>query len=126
MRKFLLLAAALAPSGCGDPKPLPMAATAESSRAALVAGFDAWKQGKTPQDMQALSPPLTFADDDLAAGAKLLDYTIQGDGQPRGTGYSYTVLLKLQGKDGAKVRERKIAYRVVTDPKPFITREDRQ
>ena len=126
MRKFIPLVAVLALGGCGDPKPLPMAATAESSRTALVAGFDAWKQGKSPQDMQSLSPALSFTDDDLAAGAKLLDYTIQGEGKPRGTGYSYTVLLKLQGKDGAKAREKKIAYRVVTDPKPFITREDRQ
>jgi hypothetical protein len=125
MRTSVILAAALALCGCGDPKPLSMAATAESSRATLVTGLDAWKAGKSAEQMADFSPPLTFMDDDLAAGAKLIDYKVEGDGQVRGTGYTYIVTLKLQEKDGAKARDKKFGYRVVTEPKHVIAREDR-
>jgi hypothetical protein len=103
-----------------------MAGTPESSRAALVAALDGWKAGKTHAEMAAGSPPLIFQDDDLLGGAKLLDYAIEGDGQARGTGYSYVVNLKVQEKDGAKVREKRVAYTAVTEPKHAVTREDRK
>jgi hypothetical protein len=103
-----------------------MAATLESSRAALTATLDAWKQGKTREEMETMSPSLYFGDDDLNRGAKLLEYIIAGEGKPAGTGYSYIVNVKLQDKDTAKTRDKKIAYRVVTEPKYAVTREDRQ
>ena len=57
--------------------------------------------------------------------ARTVHAGFEGDGKVRGTGYSYVVTLKLQEKDGAKTRDKKIAYRVVTEPKQVITREDR-
>ncbi|MDY3556669.1 hypothetical protein R5W24_005839 [Gemmata sp. JC717] len=123
--RLTLLAVALAVTGCGDPKPLPMAATPESSRAALVGALDAWKAGKTPQDLAAGSPPVLFVDDDINR-SKLADYKIEGDGLPKGTGYSYTVSLTLADKDAAKTRAKKVAYTVVTEPRLAITKEDRQ
>jgi hypothetical protein len=126
MWKTISLFAALGLTGCGSPKTLPMAATPESSRAALVATLDAWKLGKTREEMETMSPSLYFGDDDLNRGAKLLDYSIAGEGTPAGTGYSYVVNAKLQEKDGTKQRDKKIAYRVVTEPKCAVTREDRQ
>ena len=65
-------------------------------------------------------------DDDLTRGAKLLDYAIEGEGTPRGTGYSYVVALKFQDRDGAKTRDRKVAYTAVTEPNHAVTREERQ
>jgi hypothetical protein len=127
MRIVLVCAAALAVCGCGDPKPLDMAATPESSRAALVAALDGWKAGKSVQELAAQSPSVTVMDDDLNRGAKLLDYKIDGDGQPRGTGYSYVVTLTLQDKDGAKSpATKKVYYNVVTEPKHTVFREDRK
>lgn len=123
--RFALLAAVLAPAGCGDSKPMSMAATPESSRAALVTALDAWKAGKAPQDMLNGSPPLLFVDDDVNR-SRLADYKIEGDGTPKGTGYSYVVSLTLQDKDANKTRVKKVAYTVVTEPKLAVTREDRQ
>jgi hypothetical protein len=127
MYRTLLLAAVLGLAGCGgDPPPLPRAGTPESCRAALVAALDGWKRGRTYQEMTDESPPLLVRDDDLFRGAKLLDYQILGDGQARGTGYSYVVTLTLQDRDGAKAPARKrVAYNAVSEPSRGIFREDR-
>lgn len=123
----LPLLAALAAAGCGGgPKSLPMAGTPESCRAALAAALDGWKAGRSYQDLAAQSPPVYFMDDDLDRGAKLLDYQVEGEGRPLGTGYSYVVTLSVQDKDGAKPPARKkVAYTAVTEPKHAVTREDR-
>jgi len=125
-RTLFAILLAVGASGCGgDPKPLPMAATLESSRETLLLVLDGWKAGKTFQELNAGSPPVQFIDDDLNRGSKLADYRIEGEGQTRGTGYSYIVVLKVQDKDG-KTRDKKVAYAVTTDPKRSVTREDRQ
>ena len=111
--------------GCGEPAPLPMAATPESAHAAVVRAFEAWKAGKRPTDLIAESPPLAFLDDDVNTGAKLLDYTIEGDAKPRGTGYSYTVSYTMQAADG-KTRTKKASYNVATTPNIAVTKEDRK
>jgi hypothetical protein len=124
MRTAVFLAA-LGLAGCGT-KPPPMAGTPESSRSALAAALDGWKAGKTAKELSDQSPPLYFLDDDFTRGAKLLDYRVEGDGKPLGTGYSYVVTLTLQDKGGGDSRARKVAYTAVTEPKHVVTREDRQ
>jgi hypothetical protein len=122
MRYTILLAAALGMTGCGgDPKPLSMAATPESSRAALSTALDGWKAGKSFQDLVNDSPSVILQDDDLNRGVKLADYKVEGEGQPRGTGYSYIVTLTFSGKE----KPKKVYYSVVTEPKIAVTREDR-
>jgi hypothetical protein len=125
--RLTAVAAALALAGCGsDPKPMPMAATPESSRAALVAALDGWKEGRTFEELAGRSPPLHFRDDDLTRGAALLDYKIEGDGRPLGTGYSYVVTLTVRDKDATRPpTKKKVAYTAVTEPNPAVTREDR-
>jgi hypothetical protein len=104
-----------------------MAGTPAACRAALVAALDGWKQGRTYQKMADESPPVLLRDDDLNRGAKLLDYRIEGDGQARGTGYSYVVTLTLQDRGGAKTPARKkVAYNAVSEPARGIFREDRK
>jgi len=123
---LIVLTAALGLTGCGGPQPLPMAATPESSRAALVATLDGWKAGKTYQDLAAAVPPVQFLDDDLNRGTKLIDYRVEGEPRPNGTGYSYVVALTFEDSAGAKRAPKKVAYTVVTEPKHAVTREDRQ
>lgn len=113
-------------AGCGDPPPLAMAATPESSRKAVTTALDAWKAGKKPADLYAGSPPLLFIDDDInKPELKLLDWKIEGEGVAKGTGYSYVVTLTQQTSDG-KSRTKKSAYTAVTSPSLAVTKEDRQ
>src|SRR5687768_14226817 len=118
MRRILFLTLAAALAGCsGDPKPPPMAGTPESTRLALESFLEGWKSGKTVKDFAAQSPPLLVTDDDLNRGTKLLDYAIEGEGKPRGTGYSFVVSMTLQDKAGSKTpAKKKIAYRAYTEP----------
>jgi hypothetical protein len=126
MRRIFLLAAALGLIGCGTSGPPPMAGTPESSQATLVAALDGWKAGRTFQELLTQPTPLHFIDDDLNRGTRLLDYRIEGQGQPAGTGYRYVVTLTLQDGAGGKIRTRTVTYTAVTEPKHAVTREDRQ
>jgi hypothetical protein len=121
MRYTFLHVAAFGFTGCGDPKPLPMAATPESSRAALTTALDGWKAGKSFQDLLNQDPSIIFQDDDLNRGTKLVDYKIEGEGQVHGTGYSYVVSLTFGGKD----KPKKVYYSAVSEPRLAVTREDR-
>jgi hypothetical protein len=124
--KLIPLACAALLVGCGTAeKPLAMAATPESARAALGTALDGWKAGKTAQDFAGGTPPLLFVDDEINRGTKLTEYRVEGDGTPRGTGYSFVVTLTLQTKDG-KARTKRVAYTAVTEPKHAVTIEDRQ
>src|SRR5688572_12246000 len=112
----VVVLAALA-AGCGD-KPLPMAASPETAKPALVAVLDAWKAGKTEADLKAQSPPVIFNDADFKRGRKLTGYAIGGDGSPMGAGMRYDVTLTFDDEK-AKAKGKgtvKVAYRVVTDP----------
>jgi hypothetical protein len=119
---FLLAATALAGGCSAEPKPLGPATTPDAARVALAAAFDAWKQGKTRDDLARQSPPVYLLDDDFARGRKLTDYRVEGDPTPVGTGLTYVVHLSFA--DG-QPPTRRLAYRVVTDPTISISREDR-
>lgn len=123
MLTLLILAPAAAlTAGCGDPRPPGLATTPEQSRAVLTAVFDAWKAGKTRADLKAQTPPIYFSDDAMDR-RKLVDYTIDGDGKPVGTGLRYDVSFTTQ--DGDKpASPRKAAYRVVTEPNISVSIED--
>jgi hypothetical protein len=100
-----------------------MATSPEKARPAIDAAFTAWKDGKTADDLRKQSPPVLLLDDDFTRGRKLVDFKIEGDGTPRGTGLRFNVTLTLQ--DGAKPpTTRKLAYRVVTEPNVTVSRED--
>lgn len=121
--RFLPVAALVLAVGCSDPAPLPMATSPEQARPAIEAAFAAWKDGKTADDLRTQSPPINLLDDDFAKGRKLVDFKIEGNGTPRGTGLRFNVVLKVQ--DGSKSPvTRKLAYRVVTEPNITVSRED--
>lgn len=122
MRVRFLPLFALVIVGCGDGT-MPMATTPEKAKTALVATLDAWKAGKTADDLKKQSPPIYFVDSDFTRGRKLAEYKIEGDGNPMGTGISYEVTLTF-GDDGKGRGSAKVAYRVVTDPNTSVSRED--
>ncbi len=123
MYRYILPAVALFLTGCSSDGPLPMATTAEKSKPVLVAALDAWKAGKSADDLKAQSPVVHFLDADLRAGAKLANYKIEDDGRPNGTGFRYDVTLTIE-RGGKPASPKKIAYRVVTEPQIAIARED--
>ncbi|MBL8865302.1 MAG: hypothetical protein JNK93_07035 [Planctomycetia bacterium] len=120
MLRLLVPCLALALAGCSSSDPLSMATTAEKSRPALDAALGGWKAGKTEAELKGQSPPVYLIDADFKRGAKLVDYKVEGDGKPHGTGFRYDVSLTIDGGKGAK----KVAYRVVTEPNTAISRED--
>jgi hypothetical protein len=126
MHTRILLGLMLLSSGVGcqsQPTPLPMATTPEAANTAIKNAFEAWKQGKTAADLQALSPPVYLTDDGFLKGVKLVDYKLEGEGKTVGTGLSFTMSLTTQDGSNAP-RTRKVAYRVVTTPNISISKED--
>lgn len=116
---LLLLPAALA-AGCGgDPPPLAMTATPESARPALEAALNAWKAGKSADDLKAADPPVYFSDPEFARGRKLAGFALTDAGSAVGTGIRFGVTLAFDDK-----KTRTVNYRVATAPAVSIYRED--
>jgi hypothetical protein len=120
---LLITPAVVLAGGCSDPQPPGLATTPEESRKVLVSILDAWKAGQTRGDLRDRSPPIYFSDEAMDRGRKLVDYTIDGDGVPMGTGLRYEVTLTLQEGDRPPAT-RKVAYRVVTRPNVSVSKED--
>lgn len=121
--RLLLIVTLVLATGCSDTAPLPMATSPEKARPAIDAALTAWKDGRTADDLRRQAPPVVLLDDDFVRGRKLVDYRIEGDGTPWGTGLRFDVVLTLQ--DGGKPPvTRKLAYRVVTEPNVSVSRED--
>ncbi|MFO0890163.1 MAG: hypothetical protein U0790_13615 [Isosphaeraceae bacterium] len=90
------------------------------AREALGAALDSWKRGEAPTSVASM----TVQDADWERGAKLLDYEIQGDGQPRGANLSIRARLTLAGeRAGSKKLEKTVSYLVGTSPSVTVFRD---
>lgn len=123
MRIIAIMVPLLLLTGCAPPRPLGLATTPEQSRALLTASLDAWVQGRSQTALTRQSPAVYFNDDLFGLGWKLLAYRLADEPKVVGTGLSYIVTLTVQNGDKAPVN-RRLAYRVVTEPNHCITRED--
>ncbi len=124
LRYLWLVLIAMVSVGCSsNPAPLAMATTAEKARPAMENVLAAWKAGKTAADLKAQSPQAYFNDADFSRGAKLVDFKIESDGTPSGTGYRFDVTITTE-QPGKTAKPKKLAYRVVTEPVTSISRED--
>ena len=124
LRYLWLVLIAVVCVGCSsNPAPLAMATTAEKARLAMENVLTAWKAGKSAADMKAQSPQAYFIDADFSRGAKLVDFRIENEGIPRGTGYRFDVTITTE-QPGKPASPKKLAYRVVTEPATSISRED--
>lgn len=115
------LVAALLP-GCGPPQVAP---SDTSAAVGLVRqSLDHWQQGRTPEQLRDLQPPVYVVDDWWHNGYRLDDYTIQGDAELVGT--NVRVVVRLQASEPAgNRRQRTQAYLVTTTPALTVAREDR-
>ncbi len=124
LRDLWLVLIAVFGVGCSsNPAPLAMATTADKARPAMENVLASWKAGKTAADLKAQSPQAYFNDADFSRGAKLVDFKIESDGTPSGTGYRFDVTIATE-QPGKTATPKKHAYRVVTEPVTSIFRED--
>jgi hypothetical protein len=105
------------------------AVDAPQARDALKIALDAWKSGENMQGLAVAATPMVVQDLDWAAGAKLKDYEIVGDGQPEDANLRIQVKLTTEGGQPpqkaaqAKAGEKKVWYLVTTSPKITIFRD---
>jgi hypothetical protein len=88
---------------------------------ALRTGLDAWKSGKSPEDLEKARPSIIMNEDDWRTGKQLLDFTMD-KGAKSGRQVRCKVHIKLQGKDGTTT-ERDAVYIIDTTPRIVIVRD---
>lgn len=98
------------------------------ARDALKSALDEWKKGESLKSVRSSSSPMVVQDSDWAAGAKLTDYEIIGDGQAQDANLRVGVKLTVNGspatgKSQGKTVEKKVWYLVTTSPQVTVFRD---
>jgi hypothetical protein len=120
--KRLALFIALAPClvmGCG--RSLDPAADPAEADKALQTALEAWKSGKSPENLTKARPPIIMNEDDWRMGKRLLDFDME-KGSVSGRQVRCRVRIKLQDKDGKTV-DRDAVYIIDTIPQIVIVRD---
>jgi hypothetical protein len=92
------------------------------ARPTLIQVLDHWKAGGEPESLRTERPEIVVQDFDWIGGAKLVDYEVLGDGEPRDANLVVQVKLTLQDakeKESSKV----VTYLVSTAPKRTVFRD---
>lgn len=94
-----------------------------AARAALEKALDCWRLRITPDELRSADPPITVADNDWAAGRRLIEYQLLPGEQPAGSTIRWPVRLRLVQADG---REQTIdvVYVISTSPGIHVARGD--
>jgi hypothetical protein len=111
----LLFASAL--PGCGGPQP----ADPDKARATLAMALDAWRDGRTIDEVTNGSPPIVVADPEWKAGFKLSRYQVAETTRVAGFDLKIPVELWLQDPKGKAVQE-KVKYTVSVAPAQTVIR----
>jgi hypothetical protein len=110
-----LIGLLLSAVGCGGND--SGAASEESARAALTNALDAWKSGRTADEMRRQTPEVVVGDSAWKQGRKLTSYQI-GNGQFDGKNLRVPVTLTLaQPPRGSN----KLIVNYIVSTKPVIT-----
>jgi hypothetical protein len=102
--------------GPGEPADIDQAGSA------LRAALEAWKGGKTQQELSEQTPSIIMNEDDWREGKHLTDYQMEEAGALHGRQVVWRVRIKLQDK-GGKVEERRAKYVIDTTPRLVIVRD---
>jgi len=86
--------------------------------------MEAWKSGKTPDDMPSGDPPIIVQDFDWMQGKKLTNYVINPQDAETGANLTSQVTLHLEDKEG-NAEEKTVYYVVGTSPKFSVFRDSR-
>lgn len=117
-----LVALLLAAAGCSGSQQKAPPVDPGRAREALKATLESWKGGGTPDQLRSGPAAITAQDFDWMAGAKLVDYRIEGDGRDDDANLRIPVSLTLRGPDGKEVTKR-VTYVVGTAPSVTVFRE---
>jgi hypothetical protein len=115
-----VLILAVGSAGCGSSA--TPADQAEGGKA-LQTALDAWKGGKTPDELAKQEPSIHVADSDWKSGLVLKDYKTDGEGKLIGADLNYSVVLELRDAKG-KAKTKKAVYAVSTHPQILVLRQD--
>jgi hypothetical protein len=88
---------------------------------ALQDALGAWKDGKSPQDLEGQSPPIIMNEDAWRSGKRLLDFKVEENALV-GRQVRSRVRIKLRD-EGGKTRDEKAVYIVDTTPRIVIVRD---
>ena len=105
------------PLGCGGQTP----ADPDRARATLTLALDAWRDGRTIDDVTTGSPPIIVADPEWRAGFKLSRYQVAETTRPAGFDLQMPVQLWLEDPKGKAV-EHKVKYTVSVQPSRTVMR----
>jgi len=95
----------------------------DAARKTLTDALDAWKEGRAGGLSEA-SPPIRFVDDDLARGARLVDYEPSATATSIRPFENVAVTLTLEDRTGKAVKKR-VSYQVGLEPTLTVLRSDR-
>jgi hypothetical protein len=109
----LAIAVALLPGCINSPAAGPV--DPDRARKALETTLEGWKKGDAPAALSNSTPPITAQDLDWLGGAKLVDYTVTGDGKSIEANLYVPVTLTLKTAKGKEVK-KKVTYIVGTSP----------
>ncbi len=115
---FIALSACLV-MGCG--RGLDPAADPAVADKALQTALEAWKSGKSPQDLTKARPSIIMNEDDWRVGKRLLDFDME-KGSVSGRQVRCRVRIRLQDKNDKTV-DRDAVYIIDTVPQIVIVRD---
>lgn len=117
MRRLVVVLMAALPMGCGGARQ----AEPDQARATLTSALDAWRDGRTVDEVNNGSPAMTVADPSWKAGFKLSRYEVADSNASQGLDLKIPVELWLQDPKGKEVRE-KVKYTVSVQPSRTVLR----
>jgi len=106
-------------SGCS--RGLGPDADTDVAASALQTAMEAWKDGKTPDDLEKGQPSIIMNEDDWRTGKKLMEFKV-GEAGIHGRQVRCRVQIKLQDKGGKTVEQRAV-YIIDTTPRIVIVRD---
>jgi hypothetical protein len=115
---FILVALLFLP-GCGGS--LGPDSDRDVADKALRSAMEAWKNGKSQDDLEKESPSIIMNEDDWRTGKRLIEFKIE-ECTLSGRQVRCRVRIKLQDKDG-KSAERNAVYIIDTTPRIVIVRD---